>query len=94
VKVRWSELAVEHLHSAYEYIAADNPTAAEGILDRIFAAVEALERHPEMGRPGRVEGTRELVVPGTLFIATYRHTKAGIEVLAVMHPARKWPQEF
>jgi toxin ParE1/3/4 len=94
VKIGWSELAVAHLRSAYEYIATDNPTAAEGMLDRIFSAVEALERHPLMGRAGRVEETRELIVPGTPFIVAYRQTKSGIEVLAVMHAARKWPQEF
>jgi toxin ParE1/3/4 len=94
VKIGWSELAVEHLRSAYEYIAADNAPAAEGVLSRIFAAAEALERYPEMGRLGRIEGTRELVVSGTPFVIAYRSTGTKLEVLAVMHAARKWPRGF
>jgi toxin ParE1/3/4 len=46
------------------------------------------------GREGRVVGTRELVVQGTPFIVAYRVGRAEVEILAVMHAGRKWPEEF
>jgi len=53
-----------------------------------------LARHPMAGRKGRIAGTRELVIPGTPFIVGYRIEKKEVWILAVMHAARKWPEEF
>ncbi len=53
-----------------------------------------LEAHPEMGRVGRVEGTRELVISGTPFFAAYRIARRRVEILALIHGARRWPEEF
>ncbi|MDO8834223.1 MAG: type II toxin-antitoxin system RelE/ParE family toxin [Vicinamibacterales bacterium] len=92
--LRWTRLAVSHLDSAFESLAQDNPDAAGAVADRILSAVEALERHPEMGRSGRVPRTRELVVTGTPFIAAYRVRKDRVEILAVLHGARRWPARF
>jgi toxin ParE1/3/4 len=61
---------------------------------RILAAVEQLRLFPGMGRPGRVQGTRELVVAGTPFIVAYRLKEDAVEVLAVVHGSRMWPEEF
>jgi len=94
VRISWAELAISHLQAAYEYVAADNPRAAERTVERILSAVEFLERHPNLGRPGRVEGTRELVVPGTPFVVAYRQLREEIEILAILHAARKWPDRF
>jgi toxin ParE1/3/4 len=47
-----------------------------------------------MGRPGRIEGTRELVITGTPFIVTYRIRRNDLQILAVMHTSRKWPVEL
>ncbi len=63
----------------------------------VVAVVDAVDRladFPAMGRPGRVGGTRELVVPGTPYIIPYRVRKEKIEVLRVFHAARKWPKRF
>jgi toxin ParE1/3/4 len=64
------------------------------MLDHIFSAVELLERFPETGRPGRISGTRELVIVPTPFLIAYRVRKGKIEVLSLLHGARKWPGEF
>ena len=92
--VRWTRLAVHDLDAAYEYIAQNSPDAALNIVERIEAAVAALTHHPRIGRAGRVSGTRELVVTGTPFIVAYRTAASGIDVLAVMHGARMWPDRF
>jgi toxin ParE1/3/4 len=94
VKIRWTRLAVEDLNHAYEYIAEENPTAARGVIHRIESAVNTLRAHPEIGRSGRVEGTRELVISGTPFIVAYRIAENRVEILAVIHGARRWPTSF
>jgi toxin ParE1/3/4 len=92
VKVRWTRLAVEDLDSAYEYIAADDASAALRVIDCIERAAAMLGRHPEAGRDGRIKGTRELVVSGTKFIIPYRYRRDAIQILAVIHASRKWPK--
>jgi toxin ParE1/3/4 len=58
---------------------------------RVKEAVEYLIDHPNMGRPGRLVGTRELVISGTPFIAVYWVRGAAIQVLRVLHHAQRWP---
>lgn len=94
VKISWTELAISHLRAAYDYVAADNPTAAEEVLRRIFSAAEFLVQHPNLGRMGRVEGPRELVITGTPFVVPYRTRGGGVEILAVLRGARKWPADL
>ncbi len=53
-----------------------------------------LAQHPLMGREGRLAGTRELVIVGSPFIAVYRVKKTRIEILRVLHGARRWPREL
>ena len=94
MKIVWTKLAIADLDNAYDYIAATNPSAAQDIIERIEKAVAALRLTPGMGRPGRVTGTRELVVTRTPFIVPYRIIEERIEILAVIHSARRWPDSF
>ena len=92
--IRWLKGAVRNLEQARAYIEADNPRAASRIATRIRESVANLSRHPEMGRAGRVPGTRELVVSGTPFIIPYQVRGRSVVVLRVLHAARKWPETF
>ncbi|MGA2744217.1 MAG: type II toxin-antitoxin system RelE/ParE family toxin [Candidatus Sulfotelmatobacter sp.] len=94
MKLRWTDGALEDLQAAREYLEAENPRAAWDAINRIISAVERLERFPQMGRPGRVDRSRELVVTGTPFVLAYRLKGESIQVLAVLHGARKWPKSF
>jgi len=94
VKLRWTDGAVEDLESAHGHLEAENPRAAWEAVARIMSGVERLEQFPHMGRRGRVEGSRELVVTGTSFLVAYRLRDESIQVLAVLHAARKWPSRF
>jgi plasmid stabilization system protein ParE len=95
VKVVWTRKASRHLHAAYDYWAGETSEAsADTMLDRIFSAVELLQRFPEVGRPGRIPGTRELVIVPTPFLVAYRVRRGKIEILSLLHGARKWPEEF
>lgn len=94
MKIVWTKQALNDLASLRRYIADENPAAAIKTADRIAAAVEALSRHPELGRTGRVAGSRELVVTGTPFIVAYRVVAKIVAIVAVLHGARRWPDEF
>jgi len=77
-----------------EFIARDNPTAAYAVHEAILRRVGGLAEHPRVGRPGRVKGTRELVVPGTPYIVAYRVAAGDVTVLRILHGARQWPTEM
>jgi toxin ParE1/3/4 len=94
MKIRWLDLAVDDLADIADYISHDNPDAAKRVVSRLWSAVWSLAKQPEMGRPGRVYGTRELIVSGTPFIVPYRIIKSEIHILRVLHGARGWPDEF
>lgn len=94
LEVRWLKRALANLEAEAEYIPRDNPVAARRVVTAIEQAVEALARHPAMGRHGRVEGTRELVVPGTPYVIPYRVRERRVEMLRVFHAARKWPPKL
>ena len=76
MRVKWSRKALLNLDYAVECIAADNPTAAAKVAQRIWDVSQMLADQPGMGRPGRVAGTRELVISGLPFILPYTE-KAG-----------------
>ena len=92
--VEWSVPAQRDLIAVADDIAADDPDAALSIIDRIAEAVAKLAEHPRIGRPGRVIGTRELVVPGLPYIVPYRLREDRVQLLRVLHAARKWPQHI
>ena len=92
--VKWLASAIESLDAQGEHIARDDPDAAVRIVNLIFDRVERLAAFPASGRPGRVPGTRELVVSATPFIVAYRVTGQSVEVLRVLHAAQKWAREF
>jgi len=94
VRVRWLRRALRNLDEEAEYIARDNPLAATRIVERIATGVERLAIHPASGRPGRVPGTRELLVSGTPYIVPYRVRGETVEILRVFHAARKWSEKF
>jgi len=91
VKVLWTRLAVGDVEQLRRFVAVDDPAAARDIATRILQAVDLLGRQPSIGRPGRVAGTRELVVTGTPYVVPYRVSHGRLEILRVLHSARKWP---
>ena len=93
--IGWSRQAADDLALLRAYIAEDDPAAAQRTALHIIRSVEdLLAGHPQMGRPGRVPGTRELVVPRTPYIVPYRIRNNRVEVLRVYHSARRWPDRF
>jgi toxin ParE1/3/4 len=91
VRVVWTTRARVDREQAIEYIAADAPLAAAGQLDHILAQTERLAEYPKLGRPGRVRGTRELVIAHTPFFVAYRANVDAVTVLRLLHGAQQWP---
>jgi toxin ParE1/3/4 len=94
VRVRWLARALANLNAEAEFIARDKPRAAARVVHTIHETVDLLRQHPNLGRPGRVSGTRELVVPGTPYILPYRVRDDEIQILRVFHGARRWPSKL
>jgi toxin ParE1/3/4 len=95
MKLVWAPQALQDLASLRAYIAEDNPAAAQRVASSIVRVVnDGLPRHPDIGRPGRVPGTRELVIPRTPFIVPYRVRANTIVILGAYHGARRWPDSF
>jgi toxin ParE1/3/4 len=94
VTIVWAPRAIAHVAHLREYIARDNPNAANRIASALLEAVERLAKLPNLGRPGRVAGTRELVVPETPYIIAYRLRGDRLQVVAVFHARQKWPKQW
>jgi toxin ParE1/3/4 len=89
----WSPEAIDDLSALRADIEQDDPAAAQRVALHIVTNIETLlANNPEMGRPGRVPGTRELVILRTPFIVPYRLVGNTIQVLRIFHGARRWPE--
>ncbi len=94
MRVKWTRKAIINLENAVEFIAADKPTAATDVAQKIWNAAKMIANQPGMGRPGRVPGTRELVIPGLPYILPYIEKDGAVFILSVMHTSMKWPEHF
>jgi toxin ParE1/3/4 len=95
MNIVWSPEAIEDLASLRAYIAEDDPSAARRAVLHIVQNVERLlPDNPQIGRAGRVPGTRELVIPRTLYIVPYRFQRSTIQILRLYHGARRWPDRL
>lgn len=91
MRIEWLDEALVDFDEAVAYLDERNPEAARQLAKSIHLAVRNLLSNPEIGRPGRVPGTRELVVGHSRYIVPYRLAGRAIQVLAVLHDAREWP---
>ena len=90
--IRCTPTALRDLESLHEYVAEDSRPAAAATVERILSGIEALSRHPEMGRRGRVPGTRELII--SPYVVAYRTKGTALALVAIIHSARRWPDAF
>ncbi len=94
--IHWLEHAVRDLEDLFNYLIERNPQAASQQYQTIRQKVELLAEQPGLGRPGRVQDTRELIIAGTPYIVAYTvdRDRATVIILCVLHSARQWPQDF
>jgi toxin ParE1/3/4 len=94
MRLIWTAPALRDLAYVRTYVATDSPSAAAKQVQAVISATETLSRFPEIGRPGRRSGTRELVVSGTPFIVPYRIRGDIIQILRVLHGRQRWPERL
>lgn len=96
MQIIWSTEAEADLEEAFEHISAENPQAALKLFYRVKEKVELLVDHPGLGKPGRVPGTKELVITNTPFVVPYRvlPQKKQLQIIRVFHSSREWPEEI
>lgn len=92
MRVRWLRKALANLDEVADFIAKDSPNAARAMVAEAFRLTDLLADNPDLGRPGRVPGTRELVMTRYPYIIPYRVRGGGVEVLRFFHGARQWPE--
>ena len=86
MRIRWTTPARQDLARHHDYIAKDDPDAAERVEDAIAEAVERLADYPHRGRPGQRVGTRELVIAGfPTYIVVYRVTETEVRITRIWH---------
>ena len=94
MEVVWLYESIEDLKEIGRHIGKDNPNAAYRVLIKIKATGDSLQKNPQLGHPGRVNKTRELLIAGLPYILPYYIKKNQIWILAVMHTSKKWPGSF
>jgi len=94
MRVSWLRTALRNLDEEATYIAADDAAAARLVVERVLNAVAQLATQPDLGRPGRVPGTRELVVLNTRYLIPYRVRGTEVQILRVFHTSRRPPKQW
>jgi len=96
MQVKWLRKALQNLADEAEYIAQEDPAAARLVVQHIVKAINLLQDNPALGHPGRIHGTRELVVPDTRYILPYRVRPRlqRIEILRIFHTSRRPPKRW
>ena len=89
--IQWTREAQADFAGQVAWLYERNPVAAARIAEEVLAAVERLEAFPYSGRPGRRDGTRELVTLPRPYIVVYQVRNAGVVILRVLHGAQLWP---
>jgi addiction module RelE/StbE family toxin len=94
VRIVWSPFAVADRDAIFTFIEIDSPAAAIEVDRRIELSINRLATFALSGRPGRVDGTRELIIPQTPYIVAYAVMADRIRILRILHGARIWPDEL
>lgn len=94
MRIRWLRTALRNLEDEAAYIANDDPVAASMVVERVMQSIALLAEHPATGRPGRIPGTRELVVTGTRYLVPYRVVGDEVQILRIFHTSRRPPARW
>lgn len=96
MKIEWTKWAVDQWLETFEYLEAGNASAARRIAQSIFETVDILADHPFAGRTGKIDGTREFVVPRSPFIIGYEVDRSAdtLTVVTIYDGRRQWPESF
>jgi len=91
MRLRWTTPAAEDLYRIVQHIQKDNLTAATEVANILYEGCGNLTKFPRRGRKGRIEGTRELIIPGLPYLVVYRILDQTLEILRIYHGVQNWP---
>lgn len=91
MKLVWTRFALDDLRQVYEYISEDSEAAARKTISIIEESSQVLKKYPDIGRPGRCKGTRELIIPRLPYIVAYLIKGNEVHIVSVIHTSMKWP---
>jgi len=89
--VRWTPAAANDLQHVSDYLSESHPQYRHPTLRKVYASIQVLKDWPYPGRPGREEGTRELILSPLPYVAIYRVNDLSIEVLRIYHSGQDRP---
>ena len=92
MQVRWTQAAADDLDSIANYLFEKTPEHAPRLIRELYTAPSSLMRFPNRGRPGKKEGTRELVLHALPYIIVYRVSGEILHVVRILHGAQDWPR--
>ena len=87
LRLRWTNRALGRLDEIAQYIAKDNPARARTFVRELREKVNVLRDH-QLGRAGRVYGTKELVLHRN-YLAVYRVRDGEVQILTILHAAQR-----
>ncbi|MEE2001529.1 type II toxin-antitoxin system RelE/ParE family toxin [Alkalimonas sp. MEB108] len=90
MELLWTPEAIQDRDAIYDYIEANNPTAALALDELLSEKALRLAEYPNLGRLGRVTDTRELVAHQN-YVIVYDVVGEQVRVLRILHAARLWP---
>jgi addiction module RelE/StbE family toxin len=91
MRIRWTPAAAADLQHINNYLKDHHPHYRQPTIRRLYEAIRSLKESPHRGRPGREDGTRELLFPPLPYVAVYRLMDQSIEVLRIYHAAQDRP---
>ncbi len=94
MQIVWLKKALNNLEEIGQYIAQENSQAASQVVKEIVSQIGLLTTQPAAGRPGRVVGTRELVISRLPYLVPYRIKNNRVEILRAFHTSRKMPKSW
>jgi plasmid stabilization system protein ParE len=79
MRIRWTPPAVADLQSISDYLKEHHPHYRQPTIRKLYDRIRSLKNTPHLGRPGRIEGTRELLFPPMPYIAVYPSTSRALK---------------
>jgi toxin ParE1/3/4 len=92
MRLVWRPMAISDREAIMDYIAADNPQAAIELDDQFEIKAEQARQRPTLYKPGRIKGTREIVVrPNYVMVYAIAEDVHELAILRVLHAMQQWP---
>jgi toxin ParE1/3/4 len=92
MQLRWTSAAVDDLENIANYLFEKTPENAARLIRDLYNASSTLKSFPNRGRPGKKEGTREMVIPFLPYVVVYRVRSDTVHIVRILHSSQDWPR--